>query len=790
MIMLTSNERGVGLRVGLRLRLGLGLGVSGLGCAGLFLAVMGLALCFEACALAQVQPRIGYLYPAGGTRGDKFKMRLGGQNLTGITNVLVSGEGVKVSVLDHVKPLSQKEFNLLRDQLEQLQAKRKAAREGGTLSNSTERVTWTAADEKTAAEIRDKIARLNPRKFTNPAISETLTLQVEISADARVGQREMRVWHPVALSNPMAFCVSPWPEILEKESAEDAQDGNERRRTAPQQMAGPKKGDPEAITLPAVINGQIMPGDVDRFRFRAQKGQKLVFVASARNLIPYLPDAVPGWFQATLGLYDSKGKEVAYDDDFRFHPDPVLYCEIVATGDYVLEIKDSIFRGREDFVYRVECGELPFVTGIFPLGCQAGQEINLELRGWNLVQNQYAPPPANLKAGLANLTVPQGTNLLFNVPFQVDTLPEALEKESSEPQAITAPVIISGRIDRPGDVDVFSFQGRAGDEIVAEVTARRLNSPLDSRLRLTDASGKEIAANDDFEDKGAGLTTHHADSLIMTRLPADGRYLAQLSDSQGKGGPEYAYRLRISAPRPDFELRVVPSSLSIRGGSSATATVYALRKDGFTNEIAIALADAPAGFSLSGARVPANSNSVKLTLAARAVDLTEPCRLSLEGRAIVAGNPLTRPAVPAEDMMQAFFYRHLVPAAEWRVVVNNRGQSRTGPRILSTLPVKIPAGGTAKVQVATALPAAAGKFQFEVSEGPEGITVKNSTTSKAGVDITLEANPDKVKPGQKGNLILRAVAPAKPEQKKKTAQGQRRPALLTLPAIPFEVTAQ
>jgi len=47
---------------------------------------------------------------------------------------------------------------------------------------------------------------------------------------------------------------------------------------------------------------------------------------------------------------------------------------------------------------------------------------------------------------------------------------------------------------------------------VIEVFARRLNSPLDSILQLTDAQGKQIAANDDYEDKGYGLTTHHADS--------------------------------------------------------------------------------------------------------------------------------------------------------------------------------------------------------------------------------------------------------------------------------------
>ena len=47
--------------------------------------------------------------------------------------------------------------------------------------------------------------------------------------------------------------------------------------------------------------------------------------AAARELVPYLADAVPGWFQATLVLYDKKGKEVAYADDYRFNPDPTEY---------------------------------------------------------------------------------------------------------------------------------------------------------------------------------------------------------------------------------------------------------------------------------------------------------------------------------------------------------------------------------------------------------------------------------------------------------------------------------
>ena len=101
-------------------------------------------------------------------------------------------------------------------------------------------------------------------------------------------------------------------------------------------------------------------------------------------MIPYLADAVPGWFQAALSLYDAQGHELAYADHYRFHPDPVLFYEVPADGEYVLQIRDSIYRGREDFVYRITVGELPFVTGIFPLGGPAGAQTTVELTGWNL----------------------------------------------------------------------------------------------------------------------------------------------------------------------------------------------------------------------------------------------------------------------------------------------------------------------------------------------------------------------------------------------------------------------
>jgi hypothetical protein len=226
-------------------------------------------------------------------------------------------------------------------------------------------------------------------------------------------------------------------------------------------------------------------------------------------------------------------------------------------------------------------------------------------------------------------------------------------------------------------VDVFRFEGRAGSEIVAEVYARRLDSPLDSVLKLTDAAGRQLAANDDYEDKGAGLTTHHADSRLGVTLPANGTYYLHIGDAQHKGGESYAYRLRISLPQPDFELRVVPSSINARAGATVPVTVYALRKDGFSNDIAMTLKDAPRGFTLSGGRVPANQDQVRLTLKVPPMPSKEPISLSLEGRAMIQGREVVRPAVPAEDMMQAFFYRHLVPAKELKIAVIARGTPKT-----------------------------------------------------------------------------------------------------------------
>lgn len=768
-------------------------------------------------ATAQERPRISYVFPAGGRQGTTFLVTVGGQFLGSwkgdyqidVLRAHFSGGGIQATVRKDIRHLNSQETQVLQDKVDQLRKK-----------NSKD-----VAILKEMFEAQVKLSRARSefmRREAQPALADSVTVEVTLAVNAEPGRRELRVETPRGVSNPLAFYVGRLPEFLEQESEPtfEPKDFLEGRIRQPPRTETP-------VTLPAVVNGQIIPrepymiyysperftpGAADRFRFKARRGQQLVIAASARELIPYLPDAVPGWFQATLALYDARGREVAYDDDFRFHPDPVLFFKVPEDGQYVVEIKDAIYRGRPDFVYRITLGELPFITGIFPLGGPAGVATTVKLSGWNLPADTLTIGARDMTPGTHPLSVRKGEMLSNTLPLAVDTLPECLEKEPNDStaaaQAVTLPVIVNGRIDRPDDWDVFRFEGRAGQEIVAEVNARRLESPLDSVLELFDAAGKRLAFNDDHEDRFDHLRTHHADSLIRFTLPADGVYYVRLGDAQSHGGPEYAYRLRLSRPRPDFELRMAPSCINAITWRLNTMAVYALRKDGFNGDIALHFKDDPFGFVLSGGVIPEGQDQLRLTLAVAPLLSADPIRLCLEGRALIEGKEVVRRAVPADEMTQAFFYKHVVPANDLILVTEDRvrfreeadraaKENRPPPppaarrtfqppmEILSDQPVRIPVAGTVEVRVRLGW-SRNGQIQVELSDPPEGIVVDRVSWTERGLALVLRCDAAKAKPKLKGNLMANAYLKTTVTEKDGKTREVRN-LIGPLPALPFEI---
>ena len=694
-------------------------------------------LLFARAASAQQGPRdthIGYVYPAGGRQGTTFEAVLGGSGLNEAMGVVVSGTGVQAVIAKQEKQVTPKEQQELKEKLEKLRDKRQ---QGGTFS---------LEEIKMAEEAKSRLTMFG-RRLANPSLGEFVTVTITIVSNAAPGTRELRLISRAGLSNPRAFVVGQLQEYSKQDWKAVPQS---RNNLNPRVEPNPP---PVPVSLPATLNGQIQPGGVDTYRFTGHAGQHLVVSVSARELIPYLADAVPGWVQATVGLYDGQGNEVAFADDYKFRPDPVIFFVIPKDGTYSLKIRDSLYRGREDFVYRITVGEIPFVTGIFPAGGRVGTRTSVSLSGWNLPFAQTELAFDGRQPGLSPFQVSRASNAM---PLWLDTLPEAFEREPNDAKTnatpVTLPVMLNGRIDRPGDWDVFRFEGCAGQQFVAEVFARRLDSPVDSLLRLIDPAGKQLACNDDREDKSSGLNTHHADSYVSARLLADGDYTLYLGDTQRSGGPSFTYRLRLSAPRPDFELRVTPSGLNVRAGASIPLTAYALRKDGFTNAISLALKDAPKGYRLDGAVIQAGQDQVTFTLTAPLNAPEEPVAFGMEGRSGSPGTELVRPAVAADDMMQAFAYRHLVPASGFTALAVGRLRYRSEVAVKSASPIRIVPGGTARIELS--LPA--GRFindiKYELVNPPEGLSIKEH----AADSLVLQADTGKLKPGQSGNLVIAA----------------------------------
>ena len=740
----------------------------------------------------------GYVFPAGGRQGTVFRATAGGQNLGGVTGVHVTGGGVRAAVVRYegsVPRLNGDERRELRRRIGEEREERRAVDAG---KEEDPRGAAEAAGSDADAErpklpnhpllreidsltleeldrLESRFLRFDPRRQPNAQIAETVILEIAVDAAAAPGDRDLRLVTRAGLTNPLRFQVGTLPEVAEAEPAA----GSGAPALAP-------------LEPPVLVNGQVLPGDVDRWPLRARKGQRLVIEARARALIPYLADAVPGWFQAVVSLRDAKGAEVAFADDWRFDPDPVLLCEIPADGEYRLEIRDALYRGREDFVYRVSAGEEPFITRMFPLGGRTGSAASASVAGWNL-PGGWIPLDTRPGGPWVRWAAAAGGDGPSNaVPYAVDPLPGIREAEPDDDperaQRIALPRIIDGTVSRPGDEDLFRFEGRAGDEVVAEVRARRLGSPLDSLLRLTDASGRVLAWNDDHEDREAGLLTHHADSYLRSRLPADGAHFVRLSDAQRHGGEEFAYRLRIGPPRPDFAVVAVPSSLNVPAGGAVAVMLLALRKDGFGGDIEVSLRDAPAGFSLEGARIPGGRDSLRATLAAPRAPSEEPVVLRMEARARIDGETVVRPVIPSEDRMQAFAYRHLAASREFAVAVLGSGRLRPHLARIASGPVRIPAGGAALVRFRSSRPIEPGRIRLELSEPPPGVTLEDVAFPPAGPALVLRAAADAPPTGAADNLIVEAFVEMQGGRQGGGAGGQvRRVSLGVLPAIPFEV---
>ena len=259
---------------------------------------------------AQKKPaqEIDYIYPAGGVPGATFSAVIGGQKLAGINDFAVYLDDYPVG------GMNSKDEKLLNEELNKIQEK----------TNRGEKLS--PADRARMEAIKQKLKQFNretDKKKKNNINEKFVVVQLTLPTDITPGDHALRIKTPNGFSAPFKFCVGLIPETTKKFWVNPVK----KPKNGEVKLQPPYEA---TVSLPATINGQSAPAGNDRYHFWAQKGKHLIIVVAARDLIPYLADAVPGWFEAVLVIKDAHGKEVATAERYRFRPDPVLHFEVPA----------------------------------------------------------------------------------------------------------------------------------------------------------------------------------------------------------------------------------------------------------------------------------------------------------------------------------------------------------------------------------------------------------------------------------------------------------------------------
>lgn len=213
--------------------------------------------------------------------------------------------------------------------------------------------------------------------------------------------------------SPNFVRVSPYDNLLEAEPNNDF--GNATKTE---------------LVAPLALNGIIAEaGDVDCFRFQANKGQQFEVRCHARSVRSPL--------DPVMNIYSGDGKGIAGNDDSG-GPDSYFRFAVPADGEYILRVTDHLGRGGKEFVYRVELDPL-----------QPGLATSIpKYRRYSQYRHQIVVPRGNRYAAMVEV---QRRNLGGDVVLSADGLPQgvAFSTETVASNVASVPVLFEAAADAP-----------------------------------------------------------------------------------------------------------------------------------------------------------------------------------------------------------------------------------------------------------------------------------------------------------------------------------------------------
>ena len=123
--------------------------------------------------------------------------------------------------------------------------------------------------------------------------------------------------------------------------------------------------------------------------------------------------------------------------------------------------------------------------------------------------------------------------------FVIGDLPEVIEKEiDGQPlaQEVNLPVTANGRIFPREDIDIWSFNAKAGETIVCDAAAKRFGSPVNLVLEVHGPDGQRLTTQ---------KVVRGGDPVHWFKARVAGRYQVHLRDAKFWGLQNHVYRLTL-----------------------------------------------------------------------------------------------------------------------------------------------------------------------------------------------------------------------------------------------------
>ena len=405
----------------------------------------------------------------------------------------------------------------------------------------------------------------------------------------------------------------------------------------PEQLESRYRDEPQQLdSLPVTVNGRLEKiAEVDRYRFTAAHDGPVAIDLYARRL--------GSDFHGVLQVRDQRGRLLTDVADTE-GADCRTSVVVVKGRQYEVRVFDLDFRGNRAFVYRLELAPGPRVLACLPSGGQPGTTATITFVGRGVAgggtdletTTREVTFPGNPDRGWFDyrLKTPHGT--APPVTLLVDDLVESVEPAgAARPLGIGSAV--TGTLASSGERDIFTLVARKGETIRLEARSRLIGPSLDPVLRVLDADGKSLMANDDLPGT--------LDAGLDFQPPTDATYRVEVSaGSGGDGTPAAVYRLTAIRSAPGFRL-TMPATLAAPVAGTGSLTITAVRSGGFAGEIAIKVDGLPAGASVpQDTRIPKGKPSVKIALGVADTSATSPAFLTVTGTAMIDDQPVTRTA--------------------------------------------------------------------------------------------------------------------------------------------------